>query len=72
MADEKDFGLVGGIIAFENGELNDEKALELFSLLIKTGQAWTLQGHYGRTAKRLINGGYISETGEILIQIEDY
>ena len=69
---EKDFDLVGGIIAFENDELNDEKVLELFSLLIKTEQAWTLQGHYGRTAKQLIDDGYISETGEILIQIEDY
>ncbi len=65
----KEFDSVGYIMAFEDGELNDVKALELFSHLIKTGQAWTLQGHYGRTAKQLIDGGYISKDGEILIEV---
>jgi hypothetical protein len=40
--------------------------LELFSELIKTGQAWRLQGHYGRTARAIIDAGYISKDGEIL------
>lgn len=55
------------MIRYESGEASDEETLELFSDLIKNGQAWTLQGHYGRTAKALIEGGYISREGKILI-----
>ena len=57
---------VNMIIAYESGELNDNETLELFSELIKSGQAWRLQGHYGRTARDIIEAGYISEDGEIL------
>jgi len=58
--------VVDMIIAYESGELNDNETLELFSNLIKSGQAWRLQGHYGRTARAIIEAGYISEDGEIL------
>lgn len=54
------------IIAYESEELSDIDTLKLFSQLIKSGQAWSLQGHYGRTAKALIDNGYISEKGKIL------
>ena len=59
--------LIDKIIAYESGELRAEDTLELFAELIKTGQAWTLQGSlYGRPAKALIEQGYISKTGKIL------
>jgi hypothetical protein len=54
------------IIAYEVGELNEMDTLELFSELIKSGMAWTLQGSYGRTAKMLIEDGYVAEDGEIM------
>jgi hypothetical protein len=54
------------IIAYENSELSDEQTLELFSDLIRSGDAWTLQGHYGRAATALIEEGLISKTGELL------
>ncbi len=45
------------IIAYEQGDLNEEDTINLFQELINSGQAWTLQGHYGRTAKALIEAG---------------
>jgi hypothetical protein len=60
---------LNGIMDWETGKLNDHDTLELFSLLIKNGHAWTLQGCYGRTAHNLIVAGYLSRTGEILKEI---
>ncbi len=65
----KEFDTVGYIMDYESGEISDQRILELIAHLIKTGQVWTLQGHYGRTAKQLIDGGYISKDGEILIEV---
>ena len=48
------------IIAYEQGELNDVEAVELFQTLLDSGVVWQLQGHYGRTAKALIEQGYIT------------
>lgn len=50
---------VDKIIAYECGELNDEGVIELFQELVNSGLAWSLQGHYGRTAKALIEAGYV-------------
>ncbi len=57
------------IIDYESGELKAEDTLKLFAELIRTGQAWTLQGHYGRTAQGLIEGGYIDKEGKILKEL---
>lgn len=46
------------IIAYEQGDLDDEGTIELFQELVNSGLAWELQGHYGRTAKALIDAGY--------------
>jgi hypothetical protein len=48
---------VGQIIAYEQGELSDDETVVLFQHLIDNGHAWSLQGHYGRTGRRLIAGG---------------
>ena len=72
MADKtgtKEFDLVGYIMDYESGNMGGARMLELFSHLIKTGQAWTLQGSYGRTARQLIDNDYISKDGEILIEV---
>ena len=57
--------LVDLIIAYETGEANDKQILDLFSNLVETGQAWSLQGHYGRTAKAMIESELLSVSGEI-------
>jgi len=53
------------IMDFEAGELNDMDTLDLFAELIKTGQAWALQGSYGRFAQSLIDDKLITKEGEI-------
>jgi len=58
--------LVEMIMAYEGGELKTEDTLKLFADLIRTGQAFQLQGHYGRMASGLIEQGYISDKGKIL------
>jgi len=63
---QSSFDLVSAIMEYEAGEMSEEDNLKLFSHLIKTGLAWTLQGHYGRTATDLINSGLLSKTGDIL------
>ncbi len=53
-----DYDLTGNIIAYENGELDQEEAAELFQHLIDNGMAWSLQGSYGRAAAAFIAAGY--------------
>jgi hypothetical protein len=57
------------IIAYESGELSEQAEVELFSDLIKSGECWQLQGHYGRTASYYIQSGIIDDTGKILIDL---
>jgi len=59
------------IMAYEDGSLDEAGILKLFSELIKSGQAWSLQGSYGRTAKALIEAGYINEKGTITKDVVD-
>jgi hypothetical protein len=49
---------VDKIIAFEQGELDEDGIIELFQELIDSGLAWQLQGSYGRMARSLIEAGY--------------
>ena len=55
--------LFDSIIAFEEGQLNDDEVILLFQTLIDNGMAWRLQGIYGRTAKYLIENGFCHPQG---------
>jgi hypothetical protein len=47
------------MIAWEEGELNNEETVELFQGLVNSGLAWKLQGCYGRQAAALIDAGLV-------------
>ena len=49
------------IIAWENGDLDEEGTIELFQNLVNSGLAWQLQGCYGRMADRLIRAGLVTQ-----------
>ena len=42
------------LIAFEDGNLDDEGTLSLFQDLVNSGLAWNLQESYGTLADRMI------------------
>ena len=59
MTNTEQYPLVEKIIDYEQGELSDDDTVVLFQHLVNTGLAWTLQGHYGRTATDMIEDGSI-------------
>ena len=67
----KPYDSVGAIIAFEQGDLDNEGIIDLFAHLVKTGLAWSLQGSYGRMTINLIERGFIDRQGNVLTYSED-
>lgn len=51
--------VVDDIISYETGELGEDATIKMFQKLVDSGQAWRLQGHYGRTASALLEQGII-------------
>ena len=49
--------MIEKMIRYENGEMGVDEIVPFFQELINSGMAWTLQGHYGRTASALIEAG---------------
>ncbi len=47
------------VLSYECNELDTKGILALFQYLVNTGLAYTLQGHYGRTANYLLFKGFI-------------
>jgi hypothetical protein len=61
-----EFDLVDFIMRWEGSgdPLSADEAVTLFEHLIASGQAWSLQGAYGRAAAAFIEEGLISPEGE--------
>lgn len=60
---------IANIIAYEQGELNDQEVVCLFADLVRSGLAWELQGSYGRTAKALIKEGWFDREGNLSLAV---
>jgi len=52
-----------GFCEGEGAEPEDQ--IKAWAYLIRTGQCWSLQGWFGRTASSLIEAGVISQEGTI-------
>ena len=48
---------------YEEGKLDPIQSLLLFSELLKSGLVWQLEEHFQRTARDLIQGGYLEFDG---------
>ena len=51
------FDVVGFVMDYEAGTLNDDDVVSGFQHMIDSGTVWALQGSYGRMAARLIDAG---------------
>lgn len=51
--------LMGQIIDYEAGILEEDEMVEMFEELYETGLLWQLQGHYQRTFQDLVDSGAI-------------
>jgi hypothetical protein len=57
--------LVDDIVRYESGEMTEREMIDFFGQLVKNGMAWSLQGHYGRTARDLMSSGLIDRDGNV-------
>lgn len=58
------YDLVGKIIDYEDGNMNEQQTIDFFQFLYDTGIVWDLQGSYQRELRHLINTGKIQEHKE--------
>ena len=54
---QSSYDACAAIEGFDGVEHTEEEIVEAFQFLIDNGDAWTLQGFYGRTAHNLIQQG---------------
>lgn len=57
---ERSLPNISKLIAFEQGDLDEDEVVALFQDGIDRGWVWHLQGFYGRTASMLIEQGLCS------------
>lgn len=50
---------VNDVIAWEEGQMDEEQERKFFQKLVNSGDAWRLQGMYGRRAQDLLDAGVI-------------
>ena len=63
--------MIDKIIAYENGELDEDGVIDLFQKLLDSGQVWHLQGSYGRTCQGMIEAGLLNTRGQCEISDDE-
>jgi len=63
--------MINEIIDFENGILSEVDSIKMFSRLLESGTLWHLQGFYQRSAYDMVNAGWLSMDGKILINLDE-
>ena len=67
--------LADRLLRYEMEDMGEDETLDLFADLVASGWIPHLQGHYGRMASALIQGGWISPEGRVLHRLgrgDDY
>ncbi len=54
--------VVNQIMAYEQGDMDDEEVIDFFQTLLDTRIIYSLQGSYQRQAQALLEAGYIERT----------
>lgn len=57
MAIQSSYDACAVIEGFDGEDHDEEEVIEAFQFLIDNGDAWSLQGFYGRNAAAMINAG---------------
>lgn len=53
--------LLDKLMAYEDEQMSRDETIKFFQELIDSGDAWTLQGKYGRMASYLIDAGHCTQ-----------
>lgn len=59
MSNEQKFDVLGFVMDYEDGLLDEAQVIAGFQHLVDQGMHLVLQGHYGRTAEALIDAGLV-------------
>ncbi len=59
MAEREPFDIVAAIMRYEDDSMSNAEVITFFQYLVDSGEAWALQGHYGRMAHSLIAAGLV-------------
>lgn len=57
------------IVQYESDELTNDEIIDMFAYIIKN--KINLQGHYGRVSRAMIEEGFISPDGDVLMYLEN-
>lgn len=57
----KPFDVFEAMMEYEDGRSDEGKTKQLFQHLVDSGQAWSLQGSYGRAANAMLESGFIKK-----------
>jgi len=52
---------VGQLMAYENGEMNEQEVIAFFQFLLDSGMIHSLQGSYQRMSEHLLSEGLIEQ-----------